>query len=188
MIIVDDKFVSDDIRDVCFHCDIDKCFGACCVDGDAGAPLEEEEVALLEDDIDYIKPYMTEKGRREVEKYGVFDYDASGALVTPLVGNDECAYANFEENGMAYCAIEIAHMDGRTSFRKPISCHLYPIRIVNYKDYDAVNFHQWHICKDALAKGKNKGTPIYKFCKDALVRQYGKEWYDKLCRQIEEDE
>ena len=183
MIIVDDIYVSDDLYLVQFQCHLDRCKGACCVDGDAGAPLDEEEITILEDELDIIKTYMTERGIKVVDEQGVFDYDQRGHFVTPLVNDGECAYANFQD-GIAFCAIEKAYFDGKISFRKPMSCHLYPVRITNYETFEAVNFHKWTICKPALKLGKNKGIPLYSFLKEALIRKYGKEWYQKLEKEI----
>lgn len=184
MIVIDDKIISDKIKEVCFACDLKKCKGYCCVDGDAGAPLEEEEISMLEDEIEYIKPYMTKEGISEVEKNGVFDYDQDGQFVTPLVNDGECVYVNFDEEGIAYCAIEVAFLDEKTDLQKPLSCHLYPIRITKYKDYEAVNYHEWHICKPALVRGKREGFKLSRFVRSALVRKYGKEWYDKFAKEM----
>lgn len=184
MIIVESTIVSDDLLQVHFVCPIDKCKGACCVEGDAGAPMTEEEIANLEDHFERIKPYMTDQGVEEIEETGVFDYDARGEFVTPLVKGLECAFTNFK-NGIAYCAIERAFEEGEINFQKPVSCHLYPIRINKLKDgHEAVNYHKWEICKKALKEGKVQGVPLYEYCKDALVRQYGEEWYQKFKSSI----
>jgi len=187
MIIIDNHIVSDHIRDIPFCCNLKKCRGACCIEGDAGAPLDVDEISIIEDDIEAIEQYMTEKGIAVIKNYGVFDYDAAGELVTPLVNDRECAFVNFDSWGIAYCAIEKAFEEGKTSLKKPVSCHLYPIRITEHANYDAVNYHKWDICKHALVSGKRKGIPLYVFCKDALIRKYGKEWYMELSREIEKD-
>jgi len=186
MIIIDDKTVSDDLKQVKFVCNVKKCKGACCVEGDAGAPLLDEEISELEDNIDSIRSYMTENGLQTVDELGVFDYDDVGQFVTPLINGRECAFANFTD-GIAWCAIEKAWEDGKSTFRKPVSCHLYPVRISSYKDFDAVNYHEWHICKPALVHGRRLDVPLYKFLKDSLTRRYGKEWYDKLVKTIEQE-
>ncbi len=183
MIKVDSTLVSDDLRDVRFCCDLEKCKGACCVEGDAGAPLEEEEISWLEDHIDSIRPYMLAGGIEEVERTGVFDYDAEGRFVTPLVNGRECAFVFFE-NGIARCAIEQAHTEGRIPFPKPVSCHLYPVRISMVGDQEAVNYHKWHICKDALANGHRKHMPLYQFLDSALIRKFGRSWYNRLSRLL----
>ncbi|HPG32226.1 MAG: DUF3109 family protein [Lentimicrobiaceae bacterium] len=185
MIAIDDTINSDDLGKVCFVCDLMKCKGACCVEGDAGAPLEESEIGELEDSLDYIKPFMRQDGLEIVEHLGVFDYDAFGHYVTPLVNGAECAFVVFSEDGIAGCAIEKAWEAGKSKFRKPVSCHLYPVRINRYNDFDAVNYHQWHICQPALELGKRLNVPMYVFLKDSLVRKYGEKWYAQLCDGIE---
>lgn len=184
MIVIDNTIISEDIRDVRFCCDLEKCRGACCVEGDAGAPLEEEEISQLEDYIDRIKPFMQESGIEVIENSGVFDYDMNGEYVTPLISDKDCAFV-FYENNIAKCAIEKAYENKKISFRKPLSCHLYPIRIKNYAGDDAVNYHKWAICQPACAKGKEINLPLYKFLKDSLIRKFGEEWYNKLVQNIE---
>ncbi len=183
MISIENTLISDDLRDIRFVCDLEKCHGACCVEGDAGAPLEEEEIAWIEDSIDEIKPFMVTEGIEAIDKNGVFDYDMFGHFVTPLVNDQECAFVYFE-NGTARCAIEKAFQEGKISFAKPISCHLYPIRVSGYKDFDALNYHEWHICHEALKNGKMNNVPLYKFLKDALIRKYGENWYRELEQTI----
>jgi uncharacterized protein DUF3109 len=186
MIIIDNVLVSDEIGDVCFACDLRKCKGACCVDGDAGAPLEEQEISFLEDNLDYVKPFMTRAGIKEVEKNGVFDYDADGRFCTPLVDGDECAFVNFDEEGIAFCAIEQSYLDEKSNFLKPLSCHLYPIRITNLANGgEAINYHKWHICKPALKRGKSDKFKLQDFVKVALIRKYGKPWYDKFVKALD---
>jgi hypothetical protein len=183
MIILDNTLVSDDLRDVKFVCDLDKCHGACCVEGDAGAPLEEEEISLLEDYIHEIKPYMADIGIDVVEKNGVFDYDMFGHFVTPLVNDRECAFVYFDD-GVARCAIEKAYQENVIPFAKPISCHLYPARISGKPGNEAVNYHEWHICHEALVKGNREDVPVYIFLKDALIRKFGEKWYATLVQEI----
>lgn len=184
MIVVGNTLVSDDIKDTCFMCDLSKCKGACCVEGDAGAPLDEEEISILEDSIDYIKPFMRPEGIKEVEKSGVFDFDDHGHYVTPLVNGKECAFVTFSEDGIAMCAIEMAWKAGKTDFRKPVSCHLYPVRLSRYNDFEAVNYHEWHICRPAREFGKENDMPVYVFLKEALIRKYGEKYYEELLNQI----
>ena len=183
MIHLDDILISDDIRDVCFCCDLPRCKGACCVEGDGGAPLEEEEISLLEDYIDAIKPFMVPSGIKEVKMNGVFDYDAEGKFVTPLVNGNECVYVFFE-NGIARCAIEQAYQEKAIPFPKPLSCHLYPIRIKQLKHGEGVNYHKWSICKPALENGRKLNLPLYRFLEDALIRKYGRKWYGKLVKLV----
>jgi hypothetical protein len=179
MIIIDDTLVSEEIFDVHFICDLAACRGACCVEGDAGAPLEEEEIGLLEDALDKVKPYMTPEGRATVEEQGVFDFDAGGHFVTPLNDGRECSFTFFVD-GEARCAIEQAFLDGKTSFRKPVSCHLYPIRLSAVGDHIAVNHHHWHICVPAKLFGQKEGVRVYEFLREPLIRRFGAEWYEKL--------
>jgi hypothetical protein len=183
MIQLDSILISDDVRDVYFCCDLPKCKGACCVEGDGGAPLEEEEISLLEDYIDTIKLFMVPKGTMEIDKTGVFDYDAEGKFVTPLVNGNECCYV-YHEDDIARCAIEKAFQEKAIPFPKPLSCHLYPIRIKQLKNHDAVNYHKWAICKKALDNGMKLNLPLYRFLEDALIRKYGRRWYNKLLKLL----
>jgi hypothetical protein len=182
MIVIDDVIVSDEIVTEHFHCNLKACHGDCCVEGDEGAPLEEYEIGELEDVLDEVKPYMLPEGRSVVEEFGVFSYGIDGEYVTPLMNDEACAFVYFEY-GTAYCAIEKAYLEGKINFQKPISCHLYPIRIKKYPDYDAVNYHRWPICKPAILFGKEKGTPIYKFVREPLIRKYGQHWYNRLVKE-----
>jgi hypothetical protein len=183
MIVIDNTSISDDLYLVRFCCYLQKCLGACCVAGDAGAPLEEAEISTLEDELDVIKPYMTEQGIKAVEEHGVFDYDIHGKFVTSLVNDGECIFTNFKD-GIAYCSIEKAHSEGKIKLRKPVSCHLYPVRVTAYENFIAVNYEKWNICKPALKKGNKDGVPLYKFLKTALVRKFGLKWYEKLEEEI----
>jgi hypothetical protein len=183
MIKVDEVLISDDVHDVHFCCNLRQCKGACCVEGDAGAPLEEMEISLLEDYIDEIKVFMASTGIQEVEKTGVFDYDADGRFVTPLVNGNECCFVFFED-GIARCAIEQAFQEKKIPFPKPISCHLYPVRITQIGNQDALNYHKWHICNKALENGMKLKLPLYRFLEDALIRKYGRSWYNKLAKLL----
>ncbi|MBL7138760.1 MAG: DUF3109 family protein [Bacteroidales bacterium] len=183
MISLDHTLISDDLKELFFSCDLEQCKGACCVEGDAGAPLEEEEISLLEAYLDEIKPFMTRKGIEEIDQTGVFDYDAEGKFVTPLLGGLECAYIRFA-NGIVRCAIEEAFQQHKIPFPKPLSCHLYPIRISITAAGERVNYHKWHICTDALQKGHREKLHLYLFLKDALIRKYGRAWYNRLKKLI----
>lgn len=178
---INNVLVSDAIVEAQFVCDLKRCKGACCVAGDAGAPLEAEEIDILKKEKDEIFPYLTEKGKIVIEEQGVAIEDSDGDDVTPLVNGKECAYTVFDENGIASCGIEKAYEDGAIQFRKPLSCHLYPIRIGKLRSgQETVNYHEWKICTPACTLGQQLQVPIYKFVKDALIRKYGKEWYDML--------
>ena len=183
MILHENTIISDDLRDVHFCCDLQQCKGACCVEGDAGAPLEEEEISLIEDHIEILRLFMVPMGIGEVEKTGVFDYDAEGRFVTPLVNGKECCFVCFE-NGIARCAIEKAYQEKAIPFPKPLSCHLYPVRISEVGHQDAINYHKWHICRKALENGRKLDLPLYEFLSDALIRKYGRSWYNKLIKLL----
>ena len=181
MVQIGPAIVSLDILEQQFVCNLAKCKGMCCVYGESGAPLEENEVAILQEVYVKVKPYMTSAGIAVVEQQGVYDTDIDNDKVTPLLGESEdCVYA-CSEKGVVYCAIEKAFMNGDISFRKPVSCHLYPIRITKYNDFDAVNYHQWSICNDAIQLGEKTETPLYIFLKEPLIRKYGAEWHEQLC-------
>lgn len=177
--------VSDDIRDKEFVCNLTKCKGACCVEGDFGAPLQEEELAILEEIYPKIKKYLSQAGIKEIEKNGTHTVDDEGELCTPVIGGRECVYAVYDKKGILKCGIEQAYNDGKIGWKKPISCHLYPIRITTKKNFEAVNYHKWHICTPACALGKELQVPVYKFLKDPLIRKYGEVWYDELVKAIE---
>jgi Protein of unknown function (DUF3109) len=180
MIAIDNTLVSDDLLDRKFVCDLNACKGECCVAGDSGAPLEKEEEEILNTILPLVKPYMNEEGIAEIEKSGVAVIDSDGDLVTPLVdGVKHCAFVIFE-NSIAKCAIEKAYYDGKITFKKPISCHLYPVRINKYKDFDAVNYQEWEVCKPACVCGDKLDVPVYKFLKEPLIRKYGATWYQQL--------
>lgn len=179
MIIVGSTLVSEDIADVKFVCDCSKCFGGCCIEGDAGAPLTDVEIQLITDHLKDITPFMSAQGIDAVKQTGVFTLDPEGVKVTPLVNNKECVFVTYRGQ-VATCAIEHAYEQKKIKFQKPVSCHLYPIRITDYTDFEAVNYHKWDICKKALQKGKEENVYLYKFLKDALIRKYGEAWYDEL--------
>lgn len=179
MIQIDDKVISMDLIEKKFVCDLDACKGGCCVDGESGAPLEDDELKILEMDYESIRPYLRAKGNRAIEKQGTWIVDADREAVTPLIDGKECAYAIFQE-GVAFCGIEKAFEAGATSFQKPISCHIYPIRLKNYKGFIAVNYDLWPICESARSCGENKGVPVYRFLREAIERKYGTGFYKKL--------
>jgi len=185
MIQIGSAIVSLDIIETKFVCNLAKCKGMCCVYGESGAPLENDEIDILREIYPKVKKYMTPAGIEVVEQYGVYDTDFDDDTVTPLIGNTEdCAYS-YREKNIAYCAIEKAFIKGETDFRKPISCHLYPIRITKYSDFDAVNCHKWEICKDALKLGEKKNVSLLVFLKEPLIRKYGADWYEQLCEAAE---
>ena len=180
MIQIGDTLVSFDIFEKKFCCDLAVCKGCCCEEGDSGAPLADGEADRITQNYSRIRPYMTPEGIEEVERQGFSVIDMEGDEVTPLVNGRECVYA-IRENGSWWCAIEKAWTRGESDFRKPISCHLYPVRITKYRYYEAVNYNEWHICACARKRGEEEGIPLYVFLKDALIERYGEEWYEQLC-------
>lgn len=180
MIIIGKTLISDDVYLEHFICNLQICKGGCCVEGDAGAPLEENETLILQDIYPIVKPFMSEKGINTVEEEGLWVKDFQGDHTTPLVEGGQCAYVFYDGEGIAKCAIEKAWDLGMINYRKPVSCNLYPIRVVKYPDYDALNYHHWPICNCARKKGKKLKIRVYQFLKEPLIRQYGQEWYDEL--------
>jgi hypothetical protein len=185
MMKVGEVLVSDDIRDKEFVCNLEKCKGACCVEGDFGAPLIQEELAILEEIYPKVKKYLSPEGIKEIEKQGTHTVDDEGELCTPIISGRECVYAIYDDKKILKCGIEAAHKAGDIDWKKPISCHLYPIRITKKKDFEAVNYHKWHICTPACALGKELQVPVYKFLRDPLIRKYGEPWYNELVSVIE---
>ncbi|MEG0807098.1 MAG: DUF3109 family protein [Alistipes sp.] len=180
MIEIDDKIVSADLLRECFACDLSQCKGICCVEGDAGAPLEIDEVARLEQEFAAYRPYMTPEGIAAIEQQGFMVFDEEGDRTTPLVGETECAYT-CHENGVTLCAIEKAWRDGKTTFRKPISCHLYPIRLMHFSNgTTGLNYHRWKICASARTCGRALGIPVYKALKEPIIRRFGEPFYKAL--------
>lgn len=180
IIEIGDKLVSDEIFEKKFVCNLNACKGACCVEGDDGAPLQLEEVDLLEDHIDAIKPFMTEEGIDTVNRNGVFYMDQDNEPVTALVRGAECAFVFRDEKGITKCAVEAAYRNGKIDFNKPISCHLYPIRARKLRSFTALNYDRWPICKDACTLGEELGVSVYKFLKEPLIRAYGDDFYKEL--------
>jgi hypothetical protein len=177
---IQDKVVSIDLFEKKFVCDLTACKGACCIEGDAGAPLTFEEVSIMEDDLEKIKPFMRPEGIAAVEETGVFYMDWDNEPVSTLVNEKECAFVTFDDKGTALCAIEQAHKAGKTEFKKPISCHLYPIRVKKYNEFTALNYNEWNICKSACACGDKLDVKVYKFLKEPIVRAFGKEFFTEL--------
>ena len=186
MIQIDDKLISEDLFSEEFVCNLAKCKGICCVEGDAGAPLDEDETKILDEIYPKIKSYLRPEGIQAIEEQGTYTLDFEGDLVTPLVNNAECAYVIFDEKGYTKCAIEKAYEDGVIDWQKPISCHLYPIRITEYSNFSAINYHEWDICSDACTLGKELGVKVYQFLKKPLIRKYGEEFYQTLSKAAEE--
>jgi hypothetical protein len=185
MLKVGEILISDDIAEKEFVCNLEKCKGACCVEGDFGAPLEESELAILEEIYPIVKPYLSKEGIASIEKQGTHVTDDEGELCTPVIEGRECVYAIYDKQKVLKCGIEQAYLDGKITWKKPISCHLYPIRVTQKKNFEALNYNKWHICSPACALGKELQVPIYKFLKEPLIRKYGAPWYSELVTLIE---
>lgn len=185
MILIDDTCVSDDIAEKFFVCNLEKCKGACCVEGDLGAPLEESELPIMEEIYEKVKPYLSPEGIKAIEEQGKYIQDWEGDYSTTTINDRECAYAFYDENSVLKCGIEQAYLDKKIDFKKPISCHLYPIRITKYENFHALNYDRWSICSDACTFGEQLGVEVYKFLKEPLIRAYGEEWYQQLTDEIE---
>ena len=180
MIEIGRTIISRDVFEEHFLCDILKCKGACCVEGDSGAPLTKEEAKIIKKNYPDFKDYLPEKHKREIKKQGFAVIDCDGDLVTPLVEKRQCAYSFYDEKGILKCSIEKSFHDGKSDFRKPVSCHLFPIRITEYKRFDAINYEQLKICEPGRKCGVSNKLTLYKFLKEPLIRKYGVEWYAEV--------
>ena len=180
MFQIDNTLVSEEIVTSDFVCNLNACKGSCCVEGEAGAPLEQYETEYIEKNYKAIAPFLSEKGRASIENQGKFISLGKGEFETPLVENKECAYVVYGFNGVAQCGIENAFHAKKIDLKKPISCHLYPVRVKEYSEFKSVNYHRWHICSGACELGESLKIPIYQFVKDALIRKFGKKWYAEL--------
>lgn len=177
MILIDDTLLSTELFDRKFCCDLKACKGACCVEGESGAPLEPEELAEVEAAFPIIKKRLKPDSLAVIEREGLHVVDADGDHVTPIVKGKECVYATFDDDGTAKCAFEQAHQAGEIEWQKPISCHLYPIRLTPLKDLTAVNYHQWPICGGAVSCGVGLNLSVLQFCKSSLTRRFGEAWF-----------
>lgn len=183
MIIVQDKIVSEELVEEQFICNLDKCKGACCWEGDAGAPLEKAELRILKDIYPKVRPFLTPEGQKVIDEWGVYERDPQdGSYGTTLIEKGPCAFMTTDSNGIAQCGIEQAWKAGEVSFRKPISCHLYPIRVSKneIQGFEALNYHRWDICSAACTLGKEHKMPVYRFLKEAIIRKYGEDFYEEL--------
>ncbi len=180
LIEVKDKIVSTQIFDKKFVCDLNACKGACCIEGNSGAPLTLDEIDLLEDNIEKIKPFMRPEGIEEVDANGVFYMDEDNEAVTTLVNGGECAFVYFDENNITKCSVEQAYNSGQIDFNKPISCHLYPIREKQFNEFRALVYDVWPICAPACACGEKLDVPVFRFLKVPIIRAYGEEFFEAL--------
>lgn len=180
MLAIDQVLISDEIIDEAFVCDLESCHGGCCVDGDAGAPLAKEELRVLDEIYEKIKPYLSDEGIKEIKKQGKYVYNEEHGYVTPTIRGKACVYAVIE-NGIVKCGIEKAYNENKTSFKKPVSCHLYPIRIEEHEGYEAMNYEpREDLCRPACQLGRKLQIPVYHFLKEAIIRKYGESFYNVL--------
>lgn len=180
LVEINDKLVSADLFNEKFVCDLSACKGACCVEGDDGAPLKKEEIEKLESVYETVKPYMTEAGIKSVEANGVYYNDRFNEPVTTLVDKKACAFANFDSDGTAKCGIEQAYRDGKIKWKKPISCELFPVRVKQYKSFTALNYEEIDICKPACACGERLNLKVYQFLKEPLIKAFGDDFFEEL--------
>ena len=186
MFHIEDTVVSREVADVYFCCDLEACGGACCVEGDAGAPVLEVEKDPILQALPLVEHLLPQTNREYMAEHGLLYYDDDDELVTQIIRGRECVFTCREEDGSCRCAFEKGYTEGvNPLFYKPISCHLYPIRLTKYRDFIAVNYHKWQICEPALRKGRKLGIRLYRFLKNPLVRAFGEEWYDKLEKEVE---
>lgn len=186
MLQIDNTLVSLDLAERFFCCDLNSCLGECCIEGDAGAPITEDERREIERILPVIWDDLLPAAQEEIKRSGVAYIDEEGDLVTSIVDGRNCVFTTYGKGGMCHCAIEKASREGKIDFLKPISCHLYPLRLTEYPTFTAVNYHRWKICKCAEILGRSKGLRLYKFLEGPLVRRFGREWYDELCLACEE--
>jgi hypothetical protein len=186
MIQILDTIVSLDVLEESFLCDLSVCKGICCVEGDSGAPVEEAEIPQLEALLPLVWGDLSPEAREIIRKQGVVYLDEEGEYVTSIVAGADCVFTCYDEKGVCRCAIEKACREGKTDFYKPVSCHLYPVRVAKYQGFRAVNYHRWSVCQAAAVLGKKEGVKVYQFLKEPLIRKFGAEWYEHLCRAAKE--
>ncbi|HJV76913.1 MAG TPA: DUF3109 family protein [Paludibacter sp.] len=180
MLQIDDTIISLELLDEHFVCDLSSCQGICCIEGDDGAPLEEDEVKIIEELLPTIWDDLTETSKEVIRKQGVSYIDDDGEPVTSIVNGAECVFTYTDKDGMCKCAIEKAFREGKTDFYKPISCHLYPVRLQKYDEFTAVNYHRWSVCNCARKLGGKLGVSVYQFLKEPLIRRFGQKWFEQL--------
>ncbi|MCH1547618.1 MAG: DUF3109 family protein [Flavobacteriaceae bacterium] len=180
MFQINNTLVSESIIENDFVCNLSACKGACCVEGDAGAPLEPKEIDTIRDNFPSIKKYLNKKSLAEIDKQGLFVEKENGELETPIINGKECVYLSFDNQNFGHCSFEKAYNDDLISWKKPISCHLYPVRTKDFSEFTSVNYDKWSICSDACKLGKELKVPVYKFVKEALIRKFGEKWYFEL--------
>lgn len=185
MLEIQNTLVSLDLIERFFCCDLDACLGECCIEGDAGAPITPDEQKAIEANLEAVFDELSPAAQKELREKGVSYVDEEGDLVTTIVNGRDCAFTCYDPNGKCLCAFERAYREGRCSFKKPISCHLYPVRITEYPGFTAVNVHRWKICRPAEKMGRKLGLRAYRFLREPLVARFGSDWYDELCLAAE---
>lgn len=185
MLQIKDTLVTLDLIERFFCCDLEKCLGECCIEGDAGAPITPDERKIIERILPVIWDDLLPSARSEISENGVAYVDSEGDLVTSIVDGRNCVFTCYDRDGMCRCAIEKAYRAGKIDFYKPVSCHLYPVRITEYPAFTAVNYHKWKICRCAEVLGRMKNIRLYQFLQEPLSRRFGKEWYDELVEACE---
>ena len=186
LVEIGNKIVSTDIFSEQFTCDLNKCKGACCVKGNGGAPLNENEVDKIQNNIEKIKPYMSKSGIETVNREGVYYLDEEDTPATKLIDNKECCFVYFDEDEIAKCSIETAYKAGDINFNKPESCHLYPIRTKEFNEFTAINYEIWDICSPACSLGKSLKVPVYQFLKEPIIRVFGSSFFEELTKVDQE--
>lgn len=186
MLQIQNTLVSLDLIERYFCCDLDACLGQCCIEGDAGAPVTEEECAAIERALPAVEGELLPGAREAIAEQGVSYIDEEGDRVTTIVDGRNCAFTCYDKGGKCICALEKAFREGRTDFKKPVSCHLYPVRLTEYPTFVAVNYHRWKICKPAEVLGRKLGLRAYQFLREPLVARFGADWYDELAATAEE--
>lgn len=185
MLQIQHTLVSLDLAERFFCCDLSACLGACCIEGDAGAPITEEENKKIKENLPAVWDDLLPQARKEIEENGVSYIDEEGDLVTAILDGKNCAFTCYAPGGVCLCAFDRAYRQNRIPWRKPASCALYPLRLTEYHDFTAVNYHRWKICRPAERFGRKKGIRLYQFLKDPLTEHFGKEWYDELVAACE---
>lgn len=180
MLQIENTVISLDVIEQEFICDLQACLGACCIEGDAGAPLEEEEKTKIEEILPLIWEDLSPAAQEVIKEQGVAYIDEDKDLVTSIVNGKDCVFTCYEKGGMCHCAIEKAYREEKTDFYKPVSCHLYPIRVDKYPTFSALNYHKWKICGAAQVLGRKHGLKVYEFLKEPLIRKFGESWYQQL--------
>lgn len=186
MLQIQDVIVSFDVLTECFSCDLNCCKGECCIEGDAGAPVTPEEIAQIEELLPTVWDDLSIEARKVINSQGVAYTDPEGELVTSIVNGKDCIFTCYGDDGCCYCAIEKAYRNGLCKFKKPVSCHLYPIRVKKMGEYYGLNYDRWDVCRAAVIKGRKDGIPIYRYLREPLIRRFGQAWYDELELTVEE--